>query len=86
MTRGDVRGELERGELAARAASTSAPYGEHGNYGYGVLYVYFTPSQGSANRLASGRVLGAMARPVSANLGFIPPLRLITLDLEASRR
>ena len=37
-------------------------------------YAYFTPSQGSANRSASGGVLGAMARPASANLGFIPPL------------
>jgi hypothetical protein len=39
-----------------------------------ILYVYFTPSQGSANRSASGRVLGAMARPASAYLGFLYPL------------
>ena len=65
-----------------RPASTSAlslkrtAYRVRGElYGYGVLYVYFTPSQGSANRSASGRVLvGAMARPASANLGIIPPL------------
>ena len=35
-------------------------------------YVYFTPSQGSANRSASGGVLGAIARPPSANR-LIPP-------------
>ena len=33
-------------------------------------YAYFTPSQGSANRSASGGVLGAMARPASANPGL----------------
>ena len=37
-------------------------------------YAYFTPSQGSANRSASGGVLGAMARPASANPGLIPRL------------
>ena len=36
-------------------------------------YAYFTPSQGSANRSASGGVLGAIARPPSANR-LIPPL------------
>ena len=33
-------------------------------------YEYFTPSQGSANRSASGRVLGAMARPASAKISL----------------
>ena len=47
-------------------------------------YAYFTPSQGSANRSASGGVLGAMARPASANPGTYSPslhisLRLLTL-------
>ena len=38
------------------------------------IYAYFTPSQGSANRSASGGVLllGAMARPASANPGLFP--------------
>ena len=35
-------------------------------------YAYFTPSQRSANRSASGGVLGAMARPASANPGLFP--------------
>ena len=40
--------------------------------GWGYIYAYFTPSQGSANRSASGGVLGAMARPASANPGLFP--------------
>ena len=44
-------------------------------------YEYFTPSQGSANRSASGRVLGAMTCHGSASFGqsrlyCIPPLHL----------
>ena len=43
----------------------------------GLSYAYFTPSKGSANRSASGGVLGAMARPASANPGLSTALGLV---------